>query len=303
MISLGKRPRDTSTSNVPGKAARSSGDHPLGPRSVPSRPPSNAGRFSTSLFNIPIQGKSSHISQPSNNTASVPILIRPWKDGSHKDYNPGAILFVSRDANSLMHKVADLPKMNKILKERGAEALAVVADNRNDDSRNKGYNYFGIYRNENNLNTSGRGSQQQLINCDIYGRTKISNIFSDKLINGDHVGIGLFRCRDSSDNSDCYKLLPTVNKAVPKEFEATAYTKLVEPHKLSLAGINALRPGGAGADAAKLEEAEKERLCAHFPIGIVSNTVCKRGSTFSRVQATEKTSFMTTLPQIEVLIL
>lgn len=303
MITLGKRPRNTSTSTVPGKAARSGGDHPSGPRSVPSRPPSNTGRFSTSLFNIPIQGKSSHISQPSNNTASIPILVRPWKDSAEKDYKPGSILFVSRDATSLIQKVADLPKMNQILKDRGAEALAVVADNLNAESRNKGYNYFGIYRNENNLNSSsGRGTQQQLINCDIYGRTKISNIFSDSLVTGDHVGIGLFRCKDS-DDSDFYKLLPTVNQALPDELKRGPYSSVVDPHEYSLVSIEDLRPGGANADPAMLEEAEKERLCAHFPIGIVSNTVCKRGSMFSRIGALEKRGLLTTLPQIEVLIL
>tara|TARA_B110001452_G_scaffold267615_1_gene278492 strand:+ start:6413 stop:7336 length:924 start_codon:yes stop_codon:yes gene_type:complete len=211
MAPMNKKPRASYNPSRPD--ARSTHVHPQGPHSVPRRPSTTEPkRFRTSLFNIPVQNQSSQIHSQSNNTASLPLLIRPWHDRRESNFFPGDLIFVKKDARGRLRTAQDLVGMNRTLKSFESGQDAQAARTKADQFINE-YNFYGIYRNKTNVENQGpaagssyhrdeltRGTnQQQLINVDVFGRSKIGNMFcvggqqGNHVNRGDHLGLVLYR--------------------------------------------------------------------------------------------------------------
>ena len=222
--SMSKKPRASYNPSRPD--AKSSHVHPQGPHNVPRRPPTlEPKRFHTSLFNIPVQNQSSQIHTQSNNTASLPLLIRPWQDRRQLNFFPGDIMFIKKDTRGRLRTVQDLVGMNRSF--MAIEDSEETADERRDktDALIKEYNFYGIYRNKTNVENQGytRGSsyhqndvprgksQQELINVDVFGRSKVGNMFSSdtNVLRGDHLGLALITY-DHLDRTRT-RFVPTLN--------------------------------------------------------------------------------------------
>ena len=232
--SMSKKPRASYNPSRPD--ARASSVHPQGPRNVPLRPPTlEPKRFQNSLFNIPVQSRSSQIHTQSNNTASLPLLIRPWQDSRQLNFFPGDIMFVKKDARGRLRTVQDLVGMNRSFKQietttQGAQAMKDKADELVDE-----YNFYGIYRNKTNVENQGyatgssyhqddlsRGrNQQELINVDVFGRSKVGNMFTANraVLRGDHLGLAL--CQSVLGlglDETRTRFVPTLNGEPPSEY-------------------------------------------------------------------------------------
>jgi hypothetical protein len=265
MITLGKRPREGFSSSTPGALGSTPG-HQSGPRSVPYG------------SNIPVQNVSSQIHTQTNTTASVPLLIKPWRNKTHVEYFPGDIIFTKKDQKGRLQVVSDLTQMNRDLANSESTTFRRLRD--------IDYNFFGVYRNETNVEGSssmvgGRlhpKKQQILINVDVFGRARIANIFG-AVKQGDHVGLILYGVDGSDvDGSDVdgrnaeFQFRPSVNGKVPDKIS------------------NAL-VGGTELKAR-----------VHIPIGVVSFT-SKPPNERAVVQALTDRRKMVKLPQIEILML
>jgi hypothetical protein len=185
----------------------------------------------------------SQISQQTNVTTSLPIIIRPWMDKYEKKYMVGSVLFVRENSsNNRMNDVLDIPTMNHFASLResrlplniGYENLPKGLDNEipsvygvHDGRANPGkdlsskYNFFGVVRNDMMADTS---LLTKLYNCDVWGRSMIANIFG-KVKRGDRVGLVYAKVKgvthytpsgiqkpDIAYNSDsCYQVFGVVN--------------------------------------------------------------------------------------------
>lgn len=168
-------------------SVRSGGIHPRGPSSVP-----------VIGGNIPIQLQNTQISQQTNNTASVPLLISPWKDQHHCGYFSGDFIFCKTGAGGSLQTVIDLHQFSAHRSSSKEELL---------EHFNK-YNFFGIYRNAANIDSTRflrlRNTQQALINIDVFGRTMVPNIFGKNTRSGDLVSLYFF-CTPLRDSPSKYK--------------------------------------------------------------------------------------------------
>jgi len=292
MININKRPRDYSTS------VQSGGVHPHGPYNVPKRPRGAANaRFANSIFNIPIQTQNSQIHQMTNNTASVPLLVRPWKKCWHTKYSPGSPIFVSRSdtgGRTPLHKIADIPTLNYMLLQGVNSANGVEGVFPKSDDTEGGllsiYNFFGIYRNNLGKQMGSSRSQQTLINCDVYGRSKISNIFGTKrnLKRGTHVGLAIVSEPTGRLSSRGLIGDPSnITNTIPFETDSENVWQIYPT-------VN-----GALVDGDCLDGIIVHRI----PLGVVSHAVSPVPSTKARNSARKVSGNMTDLPQIEILML
>lgn len=180
------------------------------PRTVqPSMPgyPGSVGEFSSAGQRPPEAGalsvgySSGVIDIASNSTSSLPVQARPWSPQCNVgDFSGGALMFVRKDLEHASYKsVADLATANWLLRDArsrltyngvnpegdmGAESHA----GKNGWLADKGgWNFMGSLRNK----YAAPGSLVTLLNVDVFGRSKIGNLFSKKLLTGDRVGIAL----------------------------------------------------------------------------------------------------------------
>ena len=180
------------------------------PRTVqPSMPgyPGAVGEFSSAGQGPPQAGalsvgySSGVVDIASNSTSSLPVQARPWSPQcAVGDFSPGALLFVRKDLEHASYKsVADLATANWLLRD-ARSALAANGANpegamgaeshagKNGWLADKGgWNFMGSLRNK----YLAPGSLITLMNVDVFGRSKIGNLFSKKLLTGDRVGIAL----------------------------------------------------------------------------------------------------------------
>jgi len=294
MININKRPREYSTS------VQSGGVHPHGPYNVPKRPrghnPNNATRFSNSIFNIPIQTQNSQIHQMTNNTASVPLLVKPYASDWHSKYMPGSPMFVSRSASggkTPLHKMADIPQLNHMLLQgvrpttgegiEGIEGIGSSVDGLLDK-----YNFFGIYRNNMGQQVFGsRRTQQSILNFDVYGRSKISNLFSGgqkRLSKGMHVGLAVVEIPRTESIKDMNGVRVEFRDGVPFvwQIRPTLNGKLIHSSK-ALTSSHPIR--------------------YHIPLGIVSHAVSPPADHAQIFEALRDSDRLAALPQIEILML
>ena len=148
----------------------------------------------------------------SNSTSSVPIQARPWSTTANiPPLSPGALLFVRRDGKLVSHglstqlrSVADLPTMNWLLREaldqqtnEGISGKSIMDAGSfkfkpgsymgTEEQPNSGWSFVGSLRNS----YQTPGSPVILHNCDVFGRTKIANLFGRNVVSGDHLGLAL----------------------------------------------------------------------------------------------------------------
>jgi hypothetical protein len=252
MISLGKRPREGFSSSTPGALGYTPG-HASGPRGVPYG------------SNIPVQNISSQIHTQTNTTASVPLLVRPWRDGTHLSFFPGDILFVEQLSRGVLNKVVGMSNLHSI------ENLDISK-----------FEFFGVYRNETNVQgVQGQinpqtKKQQMLINVDVFGRSRIANIFGN-VSQGDHVGLALCKTTDA-EHGRSHTYMPTVNGKIPKNIKDTI-------------------SGNVDLGAVSVDE-----ITSTIPIGVVSFTSKRVGESTICKSLLDRDN-MVKLPQIEILIL
>lgn len=236
MASVDKKPRVayTSTQGV-------SSVHPQGPHIAPRRPPTlEPKRFTNSLFNIPVQNTASQIHTQSNNTASMPLLVRPYADNKHVQLQPGDILFVKKNtAGRYLSEVQNIFMLNNHLqtKSKSDTTTYKFAGPAGLEEVNQ-WSFFGIYRNESNVTNapmpatyhppSQDKNHQSLVNVDVFGRSRILNIFGDPTKHktrpspGDLLGLRLYR--NTSTVNGTMIFLPTINGK-------PAYAKTNDGHK------------------------------------------------------------------------
>ncbi len=182
-------------------SVRSGGVHPRGPSSVPS-----IGG------NIPVQLTNSQISQPTNNTATIALLVRPWKNSDHRHFFSGDFIFCKRETSGVLQNVYDI---EQLLKEPPKDKPKLI-------EHFKSINFLGIYRNESDINShmsNKMNSQQALINVDVFGRTMVPNIFGKGTQSGDVVSL-YFYCKEDVNEEFTYDIIPSNERQeTPLKFE------------------------------------------------------------------------------------
>ena len=148
----------------------------------------------------------------SNSTSSVPVQARPWSTTSNiPPLSAGALMFARRDGKLVSHglskqlrSVADLPTMNWLLRESLDQQRVGNISKSSDMSAssytkksgsvmgtatqpNTGWSFVGSLRNS----YQAPGSPIILHNVDVFGRTKIANLFGRSVKSADHLGIAL----------------------------------------------------------------------------------------------------------------
>ena len=139
-----------------------------------------------------------------NPTASVPLFVRPFADGSEKGYSEGDILFVKRETSgrsqSMHHVVANLPVLNYILqttlkkKDPRAPGPAEVRKYQNLKDVLEEWNYFGILNND--MDTGSKW--QRLLNINVRGRSRVARLWKPpkgkgRLTKGTCLFLGFFK--------------------------------------------------------------------------------------------------------------
>lgn len=167
--------------------------YPSGPGvmpNVPNRPSGPQGPPSISST-LSVQSRSTVKYLETNPTGSIPLMIRPWADHYEKDYAPGCLIFCKQDkkGRSSLITCADVPTMNFLFAQSATDAEKTVKP---DD-----YEFFGVFRNDAGKQVDHLGfprytnPKQRLIQCDVYGRAKVSNFWGKKLRTGQRVGLAL----------------------------------------------------------------------------------------------------------------
>ena len=136
----------------------------------------------------------------SNSTSSLPVQARPWSpECAISAYAPGSLLFIRKDTHqhAAYRSVADLATINWLLRQ--ARSLLGGASTHKDMGAasnghklsgfkgERGWNYMGLLRNS----YKPPASLLTLMNTDVFGRSKVANIFSRRLQAGDRVGVAL----------------------------------------------------------------------------------------------------------------
>ena len=226
----------------------------------------------------------------SNTTASLPLMCRPYAHRYEKHYTPYTPLFVCASEIARLHTIADIPTMNYFLRMRHYDKDNACTRNmepqKTGNTRNKAadegviataWHFQGVLRGE-----IGAGTLQKLLNVDVFGRSRVSNIFG-KVHIGDVVGIDL----------------------VQKKLNEVIH---LEPNGAS-AG-DARLTGGAFEDSSgdkyvmQWEGTINGTSDSFIPIGVVSNAVgVERDRQNERERAHLCSHDLTKLPTIEILMM
>ena len=142
-----------------------------------ANPVSHAGDFSSSFSNFET---SEHPGKRTNEVSSVPVQVRPFREGYERACNVGDILFnllggmssYSAPAAAVSEVIVNLPVTNRIL-----------LDNPDYYNSSKGSpSFIGIFRNEMALSgkeffVSNTDPHARLFNIDVAGTTKVHYSF------------------------------------------------------------------------------------------------------------------------------
>lgn len=312
----GKRTRNNLTDQTPNLNAKRS--YPAAPRGPPTG------------SNIPVRLRTNQAYQMTNNTTSILIFAKPFSDKREQHIVPGTLLFTCGGKNR-MSTVLNLPQMNDALADsqdngnlpqmrQGTQRASVpkgaaphncvtpwIRSSYNDS---EDYYFFGIMRNEANSS-----KLQRLLNADVFGRAKISNIFGRNLRRGDRLGMILLKKTrtkraDGSAEEDRdmkWQWVPTVNGRVAKHLldESNPARLVIDPQRRR-AGVappanQAIVPTSIDIDGAAAADvrALRERM---FGLGVVSHAVSEKPTVKHMCQALEQTDMMNSLPQVEILM-
>ena len=266
----GKRTHNNLTDQLP--QVTSNRKHPRGPQ----QPPSNG--------NIPIQSRASQVHQMTNNTASVLLFARPFSDKTHEKIKPGQILF-THGGKGRMSTVLNLSQMNYYLANGNAcPHNCVDMEIRTAFNGKDKFYFFGVMRNEANGATYRQGQRtlQRLLNTDVWGRSKVCNIFGCNLHRGDVLGMTLVEKytnwhKDGETNTDMkWQWVPTVNGKLAKYLLTPRFE-----FKIRNTDVN---------------------NAMSFKIGILSHAVSEKPSVHNMYRALEESDVLTSLPQVEILM-
>lgn len=288
---LGKRERPPFAQHfypsAPG-AMPSVPNRPEGPQAPPSR-----------LGNIVTQSRSTVKYLQTNPTASIPLMVRPWQEHYEKDFAPGCIVFCKQEkaGRSPLITCADIPTLNYLFHE---------GRNNIGDEKNKinpaDYEFFGVFRNDAGKQVDHLGfprytnPKQRLIQCDVYGRSKVSNFWGRKLRTGQRLGLALVvksttmvkqpnrHPRNLQARAPMYKIIPTVNECIPG-----TDTMLTQLPNDELNNDN--------------EVSVSNGYVRHWHVGVVSQSAYQPPTDSKISLALHDSQQRTDLPQIEILMI
>lgn len=266
----GKRSINNLATSAPGVTSALGRTRPRGPNGPPQ-----FGR------GIPVQSYSSQVHQMTNNTTSVLLFSKAWKDKRDNQVQPGHMLF-AQGGPTRMCAVLNLPQMNEALarSEGGAntdptwlaspgncfDGVKLTYENNNT------YHYFGVLRNE-----AVPSKLQKLFNVDVFGRSKIANVFGRTLRRGDRLGLVLVKMDRrlkanggrETNFAKKWQWVPTVNWMVVPHIDVSA------------------------------RDAGRNRSIS---IGVVTHAVSEKPSDAHMRRGLQSSDAMTSLPQIEILV-
>ncbi len=267
--------------------------------SGPQEPPNILG-------NITVQSRSTVKYMNTNPTASIPLMVRPWSDHYEKDYTPGSIIFCKQDKSgrSPLITCADVPTMNYLFHEgRGIEPNATPL--KIDD-----YEFFGVFRNDAGKQVDHMGfprytnPKQRLIQCDVYGRTKVANFWGKKLRTGQRLGMALVvksvvmakqpnrHPRNLPQRSNVFQIMPTVNEC-----------KVGTDQRFQQADLNdPLVEQDDYLNSGNIIDVSNTYL-RHWHIGVVSQSAYQPPTDAKINLALHDSQQRTDLPQIEILMI
>ena len=292
---LGKRERPPYSKHfypsAPG-AMPSVPNRPLGPQAPPAR------------NNIVAQSRSTVKYLETNPTASIPLMIRPWQEHYEKDFAPGCIIFCKQEkaGRSPLITCADVPTLNYLFHE-GRNNIGDEKNKINPDD----FELFGVFRNDAGKQVDHLGfprytnPKQRLIQCDVYGRSKVANFWGRKLRTGQRLGMALVvksttmakqpnrHPRNLPSRSRVFQLVPTVNECIPGT--NTKLQKLLPqlPDEYLKNSNN--------------EFATSNRYVRHWHIGVVSQSAYEPPTDSKISLALHDSQQRTDLPQIEILMI
>jgi len=258
-----------------------------GPRQGSSSAPSIAELRNPTLVN-------SQISQQTNVTTSLPLIIRPWLDSYEAQFAQGSILFVNKEQKAhRLATVADLPTLNYIMENANRQAnlnkptQSMYTDTLSVQTfQKKGWNLFGVMRNDMDADSQ----LQKLLNVDVFGRSMIANIFGP-LKRGDHVGLALKQIRTDLEYNGFVQpsgnILPSV----------------IIDHASNPNGILQLVPtiNGKLADVSDPDDALDYEV--HYPLGVVTHAVGRVPNLGHRKYALRSQAKYLKLPRVEILMI
>lgn len=263
-----------------------------GPRAPPSR-----------MGNIVTQSRSTVKYLQTNPTASIPLMLRPWADHYEKDYAPGSIIFCKQDKSgrSPLITCADVPTLNYLFHEGNSVQMDKTALTPDD------FELFGVFRNDAGKQVDHLGfprytnPKQRLIQCDVYGRSKVANFWGRKLRTGQRVGFALVvksttmvkqpnrHPRNLPARASVFQLMPTVN-----ECKVGTNTQLTQAN-LQRGDPDFLRP--------RYEVETTNEFIKHWHIGVVSQSAYEPPTDAKINLALHDSQQRTDLPQIEILMI
>ncbi len=265
--------------------------YPSGPGAMPSVPnrPSGPQGPPPISSSIPVQSRSTVKYLETNPTGSIPLMIRPWADHYEKDYAPGCLIFCKQEkkGRSSLITCADVPTVNYLF----AEHLV----NDNEPLKPDDYEFFGVFRNDAGKQVDHLGfprytnPKQRLIQCDVYGRAKVSNFWGKKVRTGQRLGFALVwkrvsflkqpnrHARTLPQAQVVLQLIPTVNECFPE-----TENKVLE----------------AGAGVKEIDHYVKK-----WHVGVVSQAAFEPPTKGKITLALHDSQQRTDLPQIEILMI
>lgn len=264
--------------------------------SGPQGPPSRGG-------SLVAQSQSTVKYLETNPTASIPLMLRPWQEHYEKDYAPGCIIFCKQDKSgrSPLITCADVPTLNYLFHE-GRNVSVDKTPLKPED-----FELFGVFRNDAGKQVDHLGfprytnPKQRLIQCDVYGRSKVSNFWGKKLRTGQRVGMALVvksttiakqpnrHPRNIPGRAFVFQLMPTVNECmVGKETKLTYAGYLNDPE-------------GYLNDGYEVEATNS--YIRHWHIGVVSQSAYEPPTDAKIKLALHDSQQRTDLPQIEILMI
>ena len=251
---------------------------------------------------------STQISMQTNVTTSLPLMCRPWRDGWEKYYKEGTILFAFQGEGHVRLTVAaDIPALNYICDKANTRMMGdkqAVQESPHYPEDNKPtsfkWEYFGCVRND----MLSESSLQKLMNCDVWGRTMMANIFG-KVKRNDLVGLALCTVDVNKlyashmmpngniapaavTGSECLMILPTVNNLLGCGFT----TKDTD------------REGPDGLHRYMKNDFSRGVLEIHkmWPLGAVQHNVARCPTDHKILQSLRSQNEYILLPRIEVML-
>lgn len=292
---LGKRERPPFSKHfypsAPG-AMPSVPNRPLGPQAPPSRNGS-----------IVAQSRSTVKYMETNPTASIPLMVRPWQEHYEKDFAPGCVIFCKQDkaGRSPLITCADVPTLNYLFFE-GRNGIGEEKNKINPDD----FELFGVFRNDAGKQVDHLGyprytnPKQRLIQCDVYGRSKVANFWGRKLRTGQRLGLALVvksmtmvkqpnrHPRNMLNRAYIFQLVPTVNECLVGKSTPLQPARVMNPENYLVKDM-------------VIESSNQ--FVKHWHLGVVSQSAYEPPTDAKISLALHDSQQRTDLPQIEILMI